>query len=399
MPGWLHPFVSAAVAAAAAAAPPPTITANLTRGCVDSFHATADYFPDKARIESARGFSVEYRRSYKVLTVANAYPKGPAERYLLVQCGAPPPALAGDLAPAAVIRVPIRSMFSGSTTHLPLLVDLERLDLLTGVRSFGDVMNTPVLARIQAGKLIEFGSHAGIDAERVVASGPDLLMTGGDFNSVYTAIRGAGIPIVANAEWLEPTPLGRAEWVKYMGLFLNEERRANALYEAVRDRYHGLVKRTRTIPEAARPRIMAGRGPRGQFYIAGGRSYVAGLIKDAGGRYVWADNTDTGSPLVDLEAQLRRAGDADIWINGGGWKDRAAMLGDEPRYAEFKAFRAGQVWVYERRVNAAGANEYWSRSVTRPELVLADLIKIFHPKLLPNHDLEWYMPVPGELTR
>src|SRR6185503_18198343 len=114
-------------------------------------------------------------------------------------------------------------------------------------------------------------------------------------------------------------------------------------------------------------------------------SYVARLIEDAGGRYVWDDNTDTGTPLIDLEAQFRRARDADIWINGGGWKDLPAMLADEPRYAEFKAFRNGQVWVYERRVNASGANDYWSGSVTRPDLVLADLIKIFHPRLMSDH--------------
>ena len=73
--------------------------------------------------------------------------------------------------------------------------------------------------------------------------------------------------------------------------------------------------------------------------------------------------------------------DADIWINGGGWKDRAAMLQDEPRYAEFKAFRTGQVWVYEKRERSSGANDYWTRSVSRPDLVLLDFVRMFHPTL------------------
>ena len=127
--------------------------------------------------------------------------------------------------------------------------------------------------------------------------------------------------------------------------------------------------------------------------ITGGRSYVAALIHDAGGRYVWADNTAVGAPNIDLEAMIRRASQADIWINGGGWPTMAAMLDDEPRYAEFKAYKTGQVWVYERRQTPGGGNDYWSRSVSHPDLMLADLVKIFHPSLMPDHMFEWYMTV------
>ena len=122
---------------------------------------------------------------------------------------------------------------------------------------------------------------------------------------------------------------------------------------------------------------------------------MAALINDAGGRYVWADNPAVGSASVDLEAQIQRAANADVWINGGGWKNLAAMLDDEPRYAAFKAYRHGQVWVYERRETTTGGNDYWSRSVTHPDLVLADLVRIFYPALTPDHAFEWYMPVPA----
>jgi iron complex transport system substrate-binding protein len=257
-----------------------------------------------------------------------------------------------------------------------------------------DVTIPAVEARLREGRIRTIGAASTIDAEAVVAARPDLLMTSGQESAALATVRAGGVPVVANLEWLEDTPLGRAEWVKLMGLFLNEEARAAAQYAAVRARYEAMRERTQAIPAAQRPRVMTGRGPHGQFYIAGGRSYVARLIRDAGGRYVWDDNEDPGMPLIDLEAQLRRAGDADVWINGGGWKDRAAILAHEPRYAQFKAFRDGQVWVYEKKMTASGGNDYWSRSVTRPDLVLADLIKIFHPRLLPEHAFEWYMPVP-----
>jgi iron complex transport system substrate-binding protein len=370
--------------------------ANLTRGCVEAFDAKADYFPDKVAIEDAINFRVEYRRSYKVVTLKEPYAGGPPERYVLVQCGAPAPALEGSLADAQVVTVPIASLFAFSTTHLSLLVDLDRVDVLTGVSALSVIDSPLVEARIKAGKVVEFAKVGlVVDAERVVTSKPALLMAGGASNPTLPVIRSAGIPVVANTEWLESTALGRAEWLKYMALFLNEERKAQGLYGAMKGRYRALSARATALPESARPLVMAGRSTRGTFVIAGGRSYVASLIAHAGGRYVWTDNTAVGSASVDFEAQLRRAANADIWINGGGWTSLAAMLDDEPRYAEFKAYQRRQVWVYERRLTPAGGNDYWSRSITHPDIVLADLVKIFHPALMPTHAFEWYMPVPG----
>lgn len=377
--------------AAPQAAPSPSGSRN---GCVERFDASRDYFEGKASIEAAEGFSVEYRKSYKVVTVKTAYPGGPPESYVLLQCGAPLPSLPAELASAPVVRVPIRSMFSASTTHLPLLVDLGRVDVLTGVSNAAWIMSPPVRERIRSGKVTEFGARATIDVESVVARRPDVFMSGGDQSPAYAALRAAGVPVVANVEWLETTPMGRAEWVKYLALFLNEEVKAQALFESVRARYEAYAARVRPIPDAERPRVMTGNVVQGQFAIAGGRSFMARLIRDAGGRYVWSDNPDTGGPLIDLESQLRRAADADIWINGGVWKDRAAMLSEEPRYAEFKAYRNGQVWVYMRKATPAGANDYWSRGVTRPDLVLADLIKILHPASMKDHEFEWYIQVP-----
>ena len=370
--------------------------ANLSSACVDRFDPAADYFPDKAAIEDAASFAVEYRRSYKVITVKEAYAGGPAEHYVLLQCGAPVPALSRELARAQVVTIPITSLFVSSPTHVSLLADLDRVDVLTGVAQRSVMMDPWAEARIHAGKVTEFAKVGlAIDIERVVAARPSVLMTGGASNVTFSVIRNAGVPVVANTEYLEPTALGRAEWLKFMALFLNEERQAQALYGGMKARYRSLSARASALPESGRPLVMTGRSTRGLFVIAGGRSYVAALIKDAGGRYAWADNTSAATASVDLEAQIQRAGNADVWINGGGWANLPAMLDDEPRYVAFKAYRQGQVWVYERRQTPAGANDYWSRGVTRPDLVLADLVKIFHPRLSPDHAFEWYMPVPS----
>jgi iron complex transport system substrate-binding protein len=368
--------------------------ANVTRGCLDTFDAGADYFPDKMTVDDAVGFSVTYHRSYKVVEVRNSA-SGSRERYVLVQCGAPTPPLNGELSGAQVATVPMASLYASSTTHLSLLVDLQRLDVLKGVSTKKFLVGDEILKRANSGQVREFAPASVIDTELVVSQRPSLLMTSGSTSAELSVIRQAGIPVVANHEWLEPTALARAEWLKYMALFLNEERAGQRRYADVKRRYVGLRARATSVAPERQPTVMTGRGTRGDFVIAGGRSYVAALIKDAGGRYVWADNAATGSETIDLEAQLQRAGNADIWINGGGWPTLAAMVKDEPRYGLFKAYRTGQVWVYERKLTAAGANDYWSRAVSHPDLILADLVKIFHPSLVPKHELQWYLQVPA----
>lgn len=368
---------------------------NITRGCVEHFNAAADYFPDKVVVEDSATFTVAYRHSYKVVTVTSPEQGSRPERYVLVQCGTPVPVLSGELSGAQVVTVPVTSMFAFSTTHSALLVDLGRTDVLTGVSRFEPGTSPAIDARVRAGLVVEFARRGlVIDAERVVASQPSLVMTSGGVNATLAVIRAAHIPVVANIEWREPTALGRAEWLKYMALFLNEEDRAQALYSEIKEKYGRLRALAAAIPASERPLVMTGRSTRGVFSISGGRSYVAALIADAGGRYAWTDNLSTGSALVDFEAQLQRAAYADVWINGSGWTSLADMLRDEPRYAAFKAYRDGRVWTYERRQTAAGVNDYWTRSVAHPDLVLADLVEIFHPGLLPDRPFEWYMPLP-----
>jgi iron complex transport system substrate-binding protein len=367
---------------------------NITRGCVDGFDAAADYFPDKAILEDAKIFRIEYHRSYKVVTVTEAYAGGPSEQYVLVQCGTPPPTLDDRLTGAQIVPVPITSLYSASTTHLPLLVELGRLDVLTGVSRRGDLIGDEIARHASIHNIREFSARGTLDAELIVSGRPSLLMAGGAYSGAFSTIRSGGVPVVANVEWLEQTALGRAEWLKYMALFLNEEAKAQSAYAVTKAHYRRIAARVAAAPESSRPLVMAGRANRGTFLIAGGRSYVAALITDAGGRYVWPDNAAAGSPSMELEAQVRRAANADIWINGGGWKTLAAMLEDEPRYAELKAYRNGQVWVYERRVTPEGGNDYWSRAVSHPDLVLADLAKIFHPSLMKDHEFQWYIHVP-----
>ena len=380
----------------AACAPSANVPDVSQKDCIENFDPSKDYFPDKTELEFAHNFSVTYHNSYKVVTVRRPGDGGIEETYLLLQCGAPKPALSTELSNAIVISVPIRSLFSASSTHMPLLADLGHIDVLRGVAQTRYITTEPVLDWIRQGQVTEYAANNVIDTELVILKAPSIVMSSGGFPEAYSTLQRARIPVVTNVEWQEASALARAEWIKFMAVFLNEERKGREQFDAIRNQYKALKERVSHIPEARRPRVMTGLVYRGRFEIAGGASYVAQLISDAGGVYVWADNKSSGFASVDLESQMARASDSDVWINGGEWPSLKAMLAEEPRYRQFKPFVRGNVWLYNRLVSENGGYDYWSRGITRPDLILGDLIKIFHPELAEDHEFVWYKQVPRE---
>jgi len=365
-------------------------------GCIERYEPSRDYFPEKITPEFASNFSVEYHNSYKVVSVRRPSDGGAENKYVLLQCGAPAPVLPAELSNVPTVTIPITSLFSSSATQMQVLVDLERVSALKGVGQARYITAEPVMEWIRQGHVTEYAPNDVIDTEMVILKSPSVVMSSGGYVEAYAALRKAGIVVVDNMDWQEPSALARAEWLKFMALFLNEEASARRKFDAIRDRYMVLKERTAHIPEKDRPRVMTGIVYRGMFEIAGGASYVSRLISDAGGIYVWSDNTAAGGTSVDLESQITRAAGADIWINGADWKSRKAMLAEERRYKEFKAFQRGEVWSYNRIVTPGGGYDYWSRGVTRPDLILGDLIKIFHPELARDHEFVWYKQVPAE---
>jgi iron complex transport system substrate-binding protein len=385
-------FILSLLVAAGCGSPADVPATASGAGCVEKYDPAQDYFPHKTTLEFATHFSVEYHRAHKVVTVRNPA-EGTAEKYVLLRCGAPRPTLEGDLAGAPVIPVPIKSLFAGTAPQAALLADLGHVEVLTGLAQTRYITMQPVLDWIAQGRVTEYAGNDVIDTELVISKAPDIIMQSGGYTAAFNTLRKAGVAVVANVEWQESTALGRAEWLKYMALFLNEEEKAQRSFEAIRDRYVALRKRTSGIPAKDRPRVMSGKMYRGTFGIAGGQSYVARMIDDAGGVYIWQDNTSTGTLSVDLEIQLARAADADVWINGDAWESLGAMLAEEERYKEFKPFQRGNVWFYHRLVHENGGLDYWSRGLTRPDLILGDLIKIFHPDLATDHEFMWYKQI------
>ncbi len=365
--------------------------ANLTDTCVaeGEFDASIDYFPEKTALTHTDGFSVEYFNNYKVVTVKTPYP-GATEsmQYALVQCGTPTPEGFLD---EQIIEVPAQTVVTMSTTYLPFLDELGLLDRLVGLDDATYVSNPTVLKMAEEGKLTMLGYGSGVNVEQALDLSPDLIITYGSGAPDYDAhpvLIEAGLKTIVNAEWLETSPLGRAEWGKFIAVFFNKEADAEALFAKNVEQYNEYAALAASVTE--KPTVFTGSDYQGTWSMPGGNSFAANFLKDAGADYLWADDTSTGSLPLAFEAVFETAQDADYWVNVGYFFTPDDLLAADARYADFAAYQNGNIWNNDAIISANGGNDYYESAVAHPELVLADLIKIFHPELLPDYELVYY---------
>ena len=360
--------------------------------CVDAWDPEADYFPRKAELRHAEGFAVEYFGHYKVVTVRTPWPgAGEAVRYVLVQCGTPAPE---GHEGAQRITVPVRRFAALSTTQLPHLELLNLLESLAAVSDIRMVHSPAVNQRFADGRIAEIGHGAGVDLERVLELEIDLVMSGASARPRYDAhpvLRQGGVAVAINAEYSEPSLLGRSEWIKFTAAFFNAEARAEERFAGIEARYRRRAELVRDVPADERPTVFGGSLWRDTWHVSGGRSYPAQLIADAGGAYLWAGDDSRESLPLDFEAVYEKAHAADFWLTmRNEWHSLADVKAADERYAAFAAFDRGRVYNANARLNEHGGNDYWERGISRPDLVLADFIRILHPERLPDHALHFY---------
>ncbi len=339
----------------------------------------------------ADGFHVAYRGQSKVVTLTNAWGDGHDHRLVLVPHGAPVPVGHDD---ATIVRVPVRRVITTSTTELPAIVMLGEVEHLIGHATFNYVFAPEVRERIDAGLLIEVGHSGGLDVERIIAAEPDLVLADTlghpefDPSGLLGVLQSAGVPVAIVPSFLETTPLGRAEWLKYVALFFDREAEANELFDDIVRRYQDLATRARAARD--RPTVITG-GPAGDiWHVPGGASYAARFLTDAGFAYRFADDDTTGSRALSFEAVHAAALDTAWWIRPRGWATREEILASDTRLGGLAAFRAGRVVTIDARMNPAGGNDYWETGTARPDWVLEDLVSLAQPHLLPEHTLRFH---------
>jgi iron complex transport system substrate-binding protein len=319
-------------------------------------------------------------------------------KYLLVPASE---ALGAGAAPVTrgdtlIVPIPVRRVVTLTTINLHHLETVGALDALVGLGGGRYVCSPEVRRRLADGRIRDVGEDMHLDAEAVVALRPDLLFTfvvGGSSDGGLAKLAETGIPAAIEGSYMEETPLGRAEWIKFTAAFFAKGAAADSAFAEVDSAYRALA--ALGARAAHRPTVVVGAPFGGVWWVPGGRTYVARLLADAGADYFWAADTTRGSLNLDLEAVLAKAGGAEVWLHGGDWKDLADAKAKDPRYALFRAWQQGRIWNNDALTCAGGGRDFYETGTSRPDWILADLIAILHPELLPGHKLRWYRRLPG----
>lgn len=384
----------AAPTTAAPAATRPVATSN-PQGCV-SADSTGDLFPEKATLDEASAFTIRYAGTYKVVTVTAPWRGATVTpMYVLVQCGTKPPALDGDLKGATVIEIPVRRLSLMATAQGAMAGVVGVTDRVVAVDEPNNYSTPGIVSRVKDGSIRRSGYSGSANLEALVASKPDVVWANGSGSATdgLDKMRQAGLPVVVFSDNMEKTPLGRAEWVKFLAALTNTEGVANREWSAWAGAYRALA--SRVARAGGRPGVISGSMFQGTWFMPGGRSFPAQLFRDAGASYAWSSDQTTGSMMLDFETVFERAYEAQYWINAGfSWSTLRDARAEDSRYARLLPFQAANAFANDARINTTGGNDFFETAAVRPDLVLADLVSIFHPEVLPNHELVFYRRLP-----
>ena len=277
-----------------------------------------------------------------------------------------------------------------TTTHANLFEELGGIDAVAGVCETEYIANPRLCEALSAGRIRDLGSAMTPDRERIISLAPDLILLSPYENaSTYGNLESLGIPIVQCADYMETTALGRAEWMRLYGRLVGKAREADSLFLAVEAQYYALQSLTDSIASEARPSVLFDTKNGSAWYVPGGRSTMAQLIHDAGGRYLFADNAKSGSVPLAFETVLDRGEQAHVWLiryNNSRQRMTLPDLGSiyQP-YTLFRAYRSGQVYG----CNSAELT-FYEETPFHPERLLRDYICILHPTLLPADTLRYF---------
>lgn len=353
-------------------------------------------FTSKATVKYAKRFKISYHGGYKILEVNSPWrSSSDTFKYVLYRRGATKPNITDA---NLFVEIPLKRVVVTSTSLAPSFEMLGITDRLVGMVNPRFANTKSVAAAFASGKIKAIGKGNGmedsVNLEKLLEVDPELVFTYGTGTKFdhHAKFDEANVDYVFTASYMEETPLGRCEWLKFVAAFFNKEAVAEKLFDEMATRYEELAKRGRATRK--KPVTFNNISFRGTWHVPGGRSYIATLIRDAGADYIWKDDGSVGGKPLNLEGVLAKAKNAEVWINPGVYDSLDAILEADPRHGIFRAMKTGNIYNHTLRINKYGGNDYWEGAMARPHLLLADLITIMHPELLPDHKLIWYERLP-----
>lgn len=341
---------------------------------------------DTVRMKYSSLLQIVKHADYTVVTIRNPWDTLKVlHTYLLADREKPLPE---HLPEGTVVRTPLQKSVIYSSVHCSLWSELNELKGIGGVCGLEYIKLPQIQEGCRNGSIVNVGNSMNPDIERIIDLRPDAILLSPFENSGgYGRVGKLNIPIIECADYMETSALGRAEWMRLYGLLLGKEAQADSLFAGIEKEYLTLTQQVKS-QNLKRPTVISEMKNSSAWYIPGGNSTMGRLYQDAGADYVFAYLSNSGSVPLAFETVFDRGGNADIWLikyNQPQDKTYSELERDYAPYARFKAFQ-------DRKVYGCNTNHvpFYEESPFHPELLLKDLIKIFHPELLPDYDLKYF---------
>ena len=341
---------------------------------------------DTVRMKYSSLLQIVKHADYTVVTIRNPWDTLKVlHTYLLADREKPLPE---HLPEGTVVRTPLQKSVIYSSVHCSLWSELDELKGIGGVCGLEYIKLPQIQEGCRNGSIVNVGNSMNPDIECIIDLRPDAILLSPFENSGGYGRGGKlNIPIIECADYMETSALGRAEWMRLYGLLLGKEAQADSLFAGIEKEYLTLTQQVKS-QNLKRPTVISEMKNSSAWYIPGGNSTMGRLYQDAGADYVFASLSNSGSVPLAFETVFDRGGNADIWLikyNQPQDKTYSELERDYAPYARFKAFQ-------DRKVYGCNTNHvpFYEESPFHPELLLKDLIKIFHPELLPDYDLKYF---------
>ncbi len=366
------------------------LVASLVSSCGRKGSIVTSDDGDTLKCKYAHNLVMVRHKGFTEVMLVNPWKKGSVlHRYVLLE--RKDSSAVTRLPEGTVVYTPVRNMVISTAPHCQLMEYLGADKAMKGIFDAMYIKNRAIRASLQNGAVMDCGSSMQPNLELLAKVAPDVIFVSPYENGSYGALAKLGVPLMECADYMETSALGRAEWMKFYGMLVGREAAADSLFGVVESHYLEISRKAKA--EKVRPKVITERVYSGVWYCPGGQSSMGRLLADAGARYVFADDGHSGSLSLSPEAVLEKAADADCWLfvhDGVAPLSPAQLLKEYAGYGLVKAFREGN--IYEC---SSSSTDYFENLSFRPDLILEDMVHIFHPSVCPRLSV-YYQRYSGE---
>ena len=335
----------------------------------------------KTSIKYAKGFDIQIYKGYTKLIIKSPYPDATQyQEFLLISDKKM------DIDGDYKIYVPVKKLVATSTTHIPMIEILDETNSLIGFPTTDYISSKKTIERVRQGKIQDLGNEQDFNTEVLISLQPEVMIafSMGKSSKLYENIEQNGIPVIYNGDWLEDSPLGRAEWIKFFGALYDKNEEADSIFRAIESEY--LKAKKIALQAQNKPTIMSGVLYKDKWNLPAGESFTAQLYKDANTDYIWKNSDGQGSLVLSFETVFEKAEKAEYWIGSGYYTSLEEVAAANAHYQQFETFKTKQIYSFSKRRSENGGVEYFEFGPLQPDVVLKDLIKVVHPELLPEYE-------------